>query len=172
MRYLSHNLKVTTINKYLKYEAGKPFKWFPKEVSQARRNGNDTPALKQLRDTHKLKGNPFCGKMIKDLVKHGRTTFATKEDLVDQSFRSPFFEDLEEIHGMFEIRECKLRVNIIGPYQCSITVYQLSKLRTLEFYYDWLDKYLDQRDFELIQMDTDSLFRAILGTLIDEIISS
>ena len=33
----------------------------------------------------------------------------------------------------------------------------------LEFYYDFLDKYLDRRDFELIQMDTDSMYVAILG---------
>ena len=40
----------------------------------------------------------------------------------------------------------------------------------LEFYYDCLDKYLDQRDCKLIQMDTDSLYIAILGTSINEIV--
>ena len=50
------------------------------------------------------------------------------EDLVDQSFRYPYFKDLEEIDGAFEIKECKRRVNIMRPYQCRITVYQLAKL--------------------------------------------
>ena len=31
----------------------------------------------------------------------------------------------------------------------------------LEFYYDFLDRYFDRRDFELIQMDTDSNYMAI-----------
>ena len=48
------------------------------------------------------------------------------------------------------------------PFQIGIAVYQLAKLRMLEFYYD-LDRYVDRRDFELIQMDTDSNCMAILG---------
>ena len=53
--YVSHGLKVTTVNKYVMYKPGKPFKWFPEEVSQTRRNGDSNPALKQLGDTYKLK---------------------------------------------------------------------------------------------------------------------
>ena len=105
--YLSYSLKVTAIYKYLEYEHRKPFKWFCKEVSQARHNDNDNSALKQLRDTFKLKGNSFYGKMTEDLVKHKIMTFTTNEDLVDQSFRSPFLEDLDEIHGSFKITEHK-----------------------------------------------------------------
>ena len=50
------------------------------------------------------------------------------------------------------------------PYPCGIAIYQLSNLRMLEFYYNFLDKYLDQSDFELIQMDADSMYMAISGT--------
>ena len=141
-RYSS--LKVIAIHKYLKYKPRKPFEWFPEEVSQARRKGDNNPALKQLGDTFQLKGNSFYGKKIEDLEKHKRITFKTNEDLVDQSFRSPFFEDLEEIHGAFKIRECKQRVNITRSNQCGITVYQLVKLYMSEFYYDCLNKYLHQ----------------------------
>ena len=42
-----------------------------------------------------------------------------------------------------------------------IVVYQLAKLRMLQFYYEFLDYYLDRRDFELIQMDTDSMYFAL-----------
>ena len=40
----------------------------------------------------------------------------------------------------------------------------------LEFYYDFLDKFCDRRDFELIQMDTDSLYMALSANDFDEII--
>ena len=103
--YLIQGLKVTTIHRYLKYELEKPFRGFSEEVSQERHDGDNNLALKQLRDKFKHKGNSFFGKMIKDLMKHERMTFTTNEDLVNQSFRSPFFEDCEEIHGAFEIRE-------------------------------------------------------------------
>ena len=49
-------------------------------------------------------------------------------------------------------------------------MYQLTKLRILKFYCDFLDRYLDRREFELIQMDTDSMYMAILGTSIDKIV--
>ena len=168
--YLEHGLKVTAIYKYLAYTAGKPFSWFPEEVSSVRRNGDENPALKQLGDTHKLKGNSFYGKMIEDLSKHVRVTFTRDEDSVDKVFRSPFFEDLEEINEAYEISECKRRVSITRPYQCGIAVYQLAKLRMLEFYYDFLDVYFERRDFELIQMDTDSLYMALSGSNLDELV--
>ena len=108
--------------------------------------------------------------MIEDLMRHLRTILLTDEDLVDQSFRSPFFEDLEEINWAFEIKECKRRVNIMRLYQCGIAVYPLVKLRTMEFYCDFLDKYLDRRDFELIQIDTYSMYMVISGNSINEIV--
>ena len=113
----------------------------------------------------KLKGNSFYGKMIKDLIKHLKTTFIINEELVDKSFRLPFFKDLEEINTTFEIKECKQHATIMRPYQCTIVIYQLAKLHMLEFYYDFLDKYLDWYDFELIQiqMDTYSMYMAISG---------
>ena len=83
---------------------------------------------------------------------------------------APFFEDLKEINGAFEIKECKRSLNIMRTCQCGIAGYQLAELGMLEFYYDFLGKYLDRRGFELIQMDTDSMHMTISGSSIDEII--
>ena len=40
----------------------------------------------------------------------------------------------------------------------------------LEFYYDFLDKFVDRRDFELIQMDTDSNYMAISGAKLEDVV--
>jgi len=40
----------------------------------------------------------------------------------------------------------------------------------LEFYYDFLDKYVDRRDFELIQMDMDSNYIAISGERLEDVV--
>ena len=93
--YISHGMKVTAIRKYLRYKPGQPFSWFSKEVSKTRCDGDSDPSLKQLGNSFKLKGNLFYSKMIKDLMKHLRMTFTINEELVDESFRLPFFEDLE-----------------------------------------------------------------------------
>ena len=169
--YLNHGLQVTKIHRYISYTSGRPFKWFPEEVSSARRAADQDKNKRQLGDTAKLKGNSFYGKMIENLEKHMNTKFSTNEKLIDNIFRSPFFEDLEEINeGVFEVRQRKKQVTITRPYQCGIAVYQLAKLRMLEFYYDFLDKFCDRRDFELIQMDTDSFYMALSANDFDEII--
>ena len=169
--YLNHGLQVTKIHRYISYISGRPFKWFPEEVSSARRDADNDKNKKQLGDTAKLKGNSFYGKMIENLEKHISTKFTTDEKLIDKIFRSPFFEDLEEINaGVFEVRQRKRQVTITRPYQCGIAVYQLAKLRMLEFYYDFLDKFCNRRDFELIQMDTDSFYMALSANDFDEII--
>ena len=169
--YLNHGLQVTKIHRYISYISGRPFKWFPEEVSSARRAADQDKNKRQLGDTAKLKGNSFYGKMIENLEKHMNTKFTTNEKLIGNIFRSPFFEDLEEINeGVFEVRQRKKQVTITRPYQCGIAVYQLAKLRMLEFYYDFLDKFCDRRDFELIQMDTDSFYMALSANDFDEII--
>ena len=40
----------------------------------------------------------------------------------------------------------------------------------LEFYYDFLDRYFDRKDFELIQMDTDSNYMAISAEKLEDIV--
>ena len=56
------------------------------------------------------------------------------------------------------------------PYQCGLAVYQLAKLRILEFYYDFLDKHFSGHDSELHYMDTDSFNSAIIGNSLDEFV--
>ena len=74
-------------------------------------------------DVAKLKG-----KMIEDLGRHKSTKFTLKEMVVDKVLRSPFFDNLEEIGGAYEIKEFKQTVMIKRPDQCGIAVYQLAKL--------------------------------------------
>ena len=40
----------------------------------------------------------------------------------------------------------------------------------LEFYYDFLDRYFDRRDFKLIQIDTDSNYMAISAERLEDIV--
>ena len=51
------------------------------------------------------------------------------------------------------------------PVSIGFTILQLAKLRMLEFYYDLMDKYVDRRNFQYIEMDTDSAYMALIGPL-------
>ena len=42
----------------------------------------------------------------------------------------------------------------------------------LEFYYDFLDKYIDRSDFELCYMDTDSFYLVLSGNSLDDIVKA
>ena len=109
-------------------------------------------------DVAKLKGNSFYGKMMEDLSRQKSTKFTREEKDFDKAFRSPFFDNLEEIGGAYEIKEFNRTIMIKGPCQCGIAVYQLAKLRMLKFYYDFLDKCFSRQGFELCYMDTDSFY--------------
>ena len=53
-----------------------------------------------------------------------------------------------------------IKIKMDAPIQVGCAVYDLAKLRMLEFYYDFIDKYIDHSDFVYCQMDTDSAYIA------------
>ena len=58
------------------------------------------------------------------------------------------------------------------PIQIGFMILQYAKLRMLAFYYDCLSKFTDRTDFELIQMDTDSLYFALSSPSFEEAVKS
>ena len=58
-----------------------------------------------------------------------------------------------EIGEAYEIKQFKRTAMMKRPYQWGIAVYQLAKLRVLEFYFDFLDKYFSRQDFESCYME-------------------
>lgn len=77
-------------------------------------------------------------------------------------------DDMEEIGDGFESKFRKEKVTINKPFQVGIVVYQLAKLRILQFYYDYFDCFIDRRDFELMQMDTDSMYLRLSFKTLEE----
>ena len=168
--YVNHGAVITAVYRTIDYQPTKVLKWFVDEVTDARRTGDVDKSKALLADIFKLLGNSSYGKMIEAVERHPCTIYTKDEKLVDRTLRSAFFEDLDEIGGAYELESRKARVHIKRPFQIGIAVYQLAKLRMLEFYYDFLDIYVDRRDFELIQMDTDSNYMAISGEKLEDII--
>ena len=166
---LQHGLRSKAVNQLIQYEPGMPFSLFQEEVANARHEVGKDALKKQLGNVAKLKGISFYGKMIEDLGRHKKIRFTLEERVVDNVLRSPFFDNLEEIGEAYEIKESKRTVVIKRPYQCGIAVYQLVKLRMLEFYYNFLDKYFSRKDFGLCYMDTDSFYLVISGDSLDNI---
>ena len=151
--YHEHGLEITAVHRTIDY--------FPQDVEAKK-------AL--LAEIYKLLGNSAYGKFIEAVERQTKVMYTKDEDVVDRHLRSAYFEDLKEIGDAYKIESRKKDVKINRPFQVGIVVYQLAKLRMLQFYYDFLDHYIDRRDYELIQMDTDSMYFALSFDTLEEAI--
>ena len=169
--YMNHGAVVTKgFCRSIDYQPAKIFPWFVEQVTEARRTGDVEKSKALLAEVFKLLGNSAYGKLIEALERQTNTISTKDEKVVDRVLRSAYFSDLDEIGQAYELESRKPRITIRRPFQVGIAVYQLAKLRMLEFYYDFLDRYFARRDFELIQMDTDSNYMAISGESLEDIV--
>ena len=168
--YVNHGAVIKRVYRTIDYTPAKIFPWFVEQVTEARRTGDVDKSKALLADIFKLLGNSGYGKLIEALERQTNVIYTKDEKVVDRALRSAYFSDLDEIGEAYELESRKPRITIRRPFQIGIAVYQLAKLRMLEFYYDFLDRYFDRKDFELIQMDTDSNYLAISGKKLEDIV--
>ena len=168
--YINHGAEITKVYRTIDYKPKVIFDWFVEQVTEARRTGDVEKSKALLADIFKLLGNSGYGKLIEAIERQTNVIYTKDEKVVDRALRSAYFSDLDEIGKAYELESRKPRITIRRPFQIGIAVYQLAKLRMLEFYYDFLDRYIDRRDFELIQMDTDSNYLAISGKSLEDIV--
>ena len=170
--YLNRGLNLTTVYRTIDYEPREIFSWFVTEVANNRRKGDADKDKALLAEVFKLLGNSAYGKFIEAVERQDRTLYTSDEEEVDKHLRSAWFKDLEEISGAYKIALRKDKLTIDRPFQVGIVVYQLAKLRMLQFYYEFLDRPTgrpnDRRDFELIQMDTDRMYFAFSREKLEE----
>jgi hypothetical protein len=168
--YLEHGLEITKFYQAITYTPKKCFTRIVEEVSNARRAGDVDEDMAIIAETMKLVGNSLYGRTVMDKEKHTTTTFCGL-DKISKRINDPHFKDLEELNdNRFEVMAGKHKIIMDTPIQIGCAVYQLAKLRMLQFYYDCLDKYVDRSDFQYIEMDTDSAYLALSGAKLDDVI--
>jgi hypothetical protein len=59
---------------------------------------------------------------------------------------------------MYEISSTKQVINYDLPIHIGVAVYQLAKLKMLQFKYDFIDVYFKREDYQYMYMDTDSAY--------------
>ena len=166
--YLNNGLKLTAVYRTIDYEPCEIFSWFVTEVANNRRKGDQDKDKALLAEVFKLLSNSAYGKFIEAVERQNRTLYTCDEEEVDKHLRSAWFQDLDEIGDAYKIKLRKDKLTIDRPFQVGIVVYQLAKLRMLQFYYEFLDFYFDRQDFELIQMDTESMYFAFSREKLEE----
>ena len=178
--YVEHSAVIKGVHRTINYWPTKIFTWFVEQVTETRRTGDVDKSKALLAEVFKLLGNSGYGKLIAALERQTNVTrqdktrqdviYTKDENIEDRALQSSYFEDLDKLGQAYELESRKPRIVINLLFQIGIAGYQLVKLRMLEFYYDFLDRYFDRSDFELIQMDTDSNYIAISGDSLEEIV--
>ena len=102
-----------------------------------------------------------------DKTRHSQTRITADVKKVLQYRNNPRFKsttvlklrDPEDraVSKLFEVTRGKRTIRQDRPLQIGVAVYDLAKMRMFEFYYDFLDKFVPREDFQMLEMDTDSV---------------
>ncbi|XP_066278985.1 uncharacterized protein [Branchiostoma lanceolatum] len=169
--YLEKGLVVSHIHQVLEYVPKACFRAFGDRVSDARRDGDKDKSKKIIADTMKLIGNSAYGKTVTNKEKQLDVEFCRDAVTATRKINTPRFRHADEVtDDFYEMQLTKKVIKFNLPLQIGFFVYQYAKLRMLEFYYDFMIKFVDRSDFQYCEMDTDSAYIAISADRFEDVI--
>ena len=170
--YIAHGLVVDHVYQIIEYEPKPCFQNFGDSVSAARRAGDADPDKSIIADTMKLLGNSAYGKTVTNVDRHRDIKYCTEVG-TSSHINNKRFRQLDVVtEDAYEVTSNKVRVTYDLPLHIGFFVYQYAKLRMLQFYYDFIDRYVDRSLFQYCEMDTDSAYIALAGDTIDDLVTS
>ena len=170
--YLMHGLIVDHVYQVIEYEPTPCFRHIGESVSTARRDGDADPDKAIIADTMKLLGNSGYGKMVTNIDCHRDVNYCTEVD-TSALINNKRFRQLDVVTDVaYETELNKQVVKYTLPLHIGFFVYQYAKLRMLQFYYDFVDRYVERPLFQYCEMGTESVYIALAGETIDDLITS
>lgn len=107
-----------------------------------------------------------------DRSRHCQTQYvgeATASTLINNKH----FKDYNQLDDkLFEVTNAKGKIVHKEPIVVGFFILQYAKLRMLELYYNFLDRYCSKEKFVEIEMDTDSLYMAMSVDSVDELVAA
>ena len=172
--YLAHGLVVDRVYQVVSYEPKPCFQNFGDSVSAARRAGDADPDKSIIADTMKLLGNSAYGKTVTNVDRHRKVTYCTEVGTsLSLLVGNKRFRQLDVVaEDAYEVTSSKACLTYDLPLHIGFFVYQYAKLRMLQFYYDFVDRYVERPMFQYCEMDTDSAYIALAGDSIDDLVST
>ena len=169
--YLAHGLVVDRVYQIVDYEPNPCFQRFGESVSTARRNGDADPEKATIADTMKLLGNSGYGKTVTNVDRHRDIKYCTEVG-TSSHINNKRFRQLDVVtEDAYEVTSNKAHVTYDLPLHIGFFVYQYAKLRMLQFYYDFIDRYVERPLYQYCEMDTDSAYIALAGDSIDDLVA-
>ena len=127
----------------------------------ARREGDENPNFSVVAETMKLLANSSYGYQIMDRSRHTVTKYLNDEK-THGAVNTKLLKRLHYINDrLFEVELAKAEIEHREPIIVGFFILQYAKLRVLELYYNFFERFCDLNKFEELEMDTDSLYLAL-----------
>ena len=166
---MQKGLKVTKLHQVVEYSPKRCFRHFVQMVSDAWQAGDADSAQKIIADTMKLIGNSGYGSLIMDKEKHQDTFYTQERGAAQLNINDPRFKKCAVIRdNLYEMEMAKICFDL--PIQLGYHILQLAKLGMLQFRYDCLENCCDVKNFECLEMDTDSAYLSLAGKQLEDIV--
>ena len=159
--YLDWGLVCKNIYRFVEYIPAKRFNKFVQSAVNARQEGDENPNSSVVAETMKLLANSSYGYQIKDRSRHTVTKYLNDEK-THGAINTELFKHLDHIiDQLYEVELAKAEIEHTEPIIVGFFILQYAKLRMLELYYNFLERFSDVNKFEELEMDTDSLYLAL-----------
>ena len=139
----------------------KCFKKFVQSAVNARREKDENPNSSVIPETLKLLANSSYGYQIMDRSRH-TVTKNLSDEKTHGAINTKLLKRLDHINDqLYEVELAKAEVEYRRPIIVGFFIFQYAKLKTLELYYNFFDRFCEVNKFEELEMDTDSLYLAL-----------
>jgi hypothetical protein len=169
--YINHGLQITAIYEVVEYNPLPCFREFGGMVTDARREGDKGGDSSVIPNTMKLIGNSGYGSLLINKMLHTNTRYVEGETNATRMVNSPRFKKMCPLpEELYEVESSKSRIVIDTPTILGFMILQYAKETMLRFYYDFLIEYCRKDCWEFMESDTDSIYIAISGQTIEDIL--
>ena len=150
--YLELGLQCTKIYRFVQYS---PRKCFNNFVQSARREDDENPLSGVVAETMKLSGNSSYRYQIMDTSKHTITKRLNDEN-THEAINETLFKRLNTVENdLYEVELLKSTIEHREDIIVGFFILHFAKLRLLDLYYNYFEKFCDVNKFEELEMDTD-----------------
>ena len=159
--YLELGLVCKKIYRSVEYTPVKCFNKFVQSAVNARREGEESPNSSVVAETMKLLANRSYGYQFMDRSRHTVSKYFSEEK-THGAINTNFFKRLDYINDqLYEVQLAKAEIEHREPIIVGFFILQYAKLRMLELKYIFFDRFWDVNKFEVLEVDTDSLYLAL-----------
>ena len=127
----------------------------------AHREGDENPNSSVVAETMKLLANSSYGYQIMDRSRHTVAKHLNDEK-THGAINTKLFKRLDHINDqLYEVQLAKAEIEHREPIIVGFFILQYAKLRMLELYYNFFERFCDVNKFDELEMETDSLYLSL-----------